>query len=155
MSNCRIPYRPASVLPVGIPPLNLFRMWAHSPSTLPHAISLGTACFRDTSLSPYLRELLCLLNARHMECEYQWKQHVQIAKTVGVPESKVAALAAGNLSREVWSDEEKALLEFLAEVIASPHVSDKVFANARMWFSDQAMVEIVTMQVSKEGRWGN
>ena len=90
-----------------------------------------------------------------MECEYQWKQHVQIAKTVGVPESKVAALAAGNLSREVWSDEEKALLEFLAEVIASPHVSDKVFANARMWFSDQAMVEIVTMQVSKEGRWGN
>jgi hypothetical protein len=27
-------------------------------------------------------------------------------------------------------------------------VSDKVFTNARMWFSDRALVEVVTMQVS-------
>jgi AhpD family alkylhydroperoxidase len=149
MPNNRIPYRPASVLPSGIPPLNLFRMWAHSPSTLPHEISLGTACFRDTSLSPHHRELVCLLNARRLQCEYQWRQHVQIAKSTGVPDQQVAALEAGNLSSEgIWSEEQRALLAFLDEVIAGPEVSDKVFTNARMWFSDRALVEVVTMQVS-------
>jgi hypothetical protein len=36
----------------------------------------------------------------------------------------------------------------LDEVITGPEVSDKVFTNARMWFSDRALVEVVTMQVS-------
>lgn len=42
MSRVRIPYRSASVLPSGIPPLNLFRLLAHSPSTFGHSLSLGT-----------------------------------------------------------------------------------------------------------------
>ncbi|KAH7384959.1 AhpD-like protein [Cadophora sp. MPI-SDFR-AT-0126] len=146
MSPVRIPYRPASVLPVGIPPLNLFRMWAHSPSTLPHAISLGTACFRDTSLSPYQRELVCLLNAQRLCCEYQCKQHIQIARTTGVSDSQIEALSAGDITADVWSNQEKALLAFVDAVITGPDVSDLVFDNARRCFSDQTLVEVVTMQ---------
>ncbi|KUJ16914.1 uncharacterized protein LY89DRAFT_67667 [Mollisia scopiformis] len=146
MSGVRIPYRPASVLPTGIPPLNLFRLWAHSPSTLPHAISLGTACFRDTSLTPYQRELVCLLNAQRLACEYQCKQHIQIAKTVGITDGQIEALISGNISSSVWSASEKALLAFVDEVIAGPEVSDEVFANVRRCYSDQVLVEVVTMQ---------
>ncbi|CZS97288.1 uncharacterized protein RAG0_06437 [Rhynchosporium agropyri] len=146
MSPVRIPYRPASILPVGIPPLNLFRMWAHSPSTLPHAISLGTACFRDTSLSPYQRELVCLLNAHRLSCDYQWKQHIQIARTTGISNGQIEAIIAGNITSDVWSDQEKALLAFVDEVIAGPEVRDVVFDNARSCLSDQTLVEIVTMQ---------
>lgn len=149
MSPVRIPYRPASVLPPGIPPLNLFRLWAHSPSTLPHAISLGTACFRDTSLTPYQRELVCLLNAVRLACDYQCKQHIQIAKASGLSDGQVEALMEGNISGSVWSDQEKALLAFVDEVIAGPEVSDIVFDNVRRCFSDQALVEVVTMQVGK------
>ncbi len=148
MSTARIPYRPASCLPKGIPPLNLFRMWAHSPSTLPHAISLGTASFRDTSLSPYHRELVCLLSAHRLSCDYQWKQHIQIAKATGVPARKIAAVKAGQITGDEFSDIEKALLAFLDEVIEGPEVSDATFETARKFFSDQALVEIVTMQAS-------
>lgn len=143
----RIPYRSPNVLPPGIPPLNLFRMWAHSPATLPHIISLGTVVFRDTSLSPYLRELVCLLNAKRLRCEYQWKQHVQIARHASVEEAKIAALAAGDISGDLWSAEEKALLAFMDEVIGGPEVSDAVFVQARKFYSDQILVEVVTMQV--------
>ncbi|KAF8857238.1 hypothetical protein BDZ45DRAFT_744625 [Acephala macrosclerotiorum] len=146
LSGVRIPYRSASVLPAGIPPLNLFRLWAHSPSTLPHAISLGTACFRDTSLTPYQRELVCLLNAKRLACEYQCKQHIQIAKTTGVTDAQIEALTSGNISSTVWSASEKALLAFVDEVISGPEVSDEVFANARRCYSDQLLVEVVTMQ---------
>lgn len=154
MSEVRIPYRPASCLPKGIPPLNLFRMWAHSPSTLPHAISLGTACFRDTSLSPYNRELVCLLNAHRLSCDYQWKQHIQIAKATGVSPSKIAAIKAGRITGDEFSDIEKALLAFLDEVIEGSEVSDAVFETARKYFSDQALVEVVTMQASSSRRKG-
>jgi alkylhydroperoxidase family enzyme len=143
----RIPYRPASVLPKGIPPLNLFRMWAHSPSTLPHVLSLGTACFRDTSLSPYQRGLICLLNANRVKCEYQWKQHVPIAKAAGVSDAQIAALAAADISGSLWSQEDKALLHFLDAVIEGPEVSEPVFERARGFFSDQILVEVVTIQV--------
>lgn len=147
MSPARIPYRPSTVLPAGIPPLNLFRMWAHSPSTLPHAISLGTACFRDTSLTPYQREIVCLLNAQRLRCEYQCTQHIQIARTVGLSDGQIEALSRGDTVSAVWSEQEKALLAFVDEVIAGPEVRDTVFENVRRCFSDQALVEIVTMQV--------
>lgn len=146
-SAARIPYRSASVLPKGIPPLNLFRMWAHSPSTLPHVLSLGTACFRDTSLSPYQRGLVCLLNASRVKCEYQWKQHVPIAKTAGVSDSQIAALAAADVSASLWSQEDQALLNFLNAVIDGPEVSESVFECARGFFSDQILVEVVTIHV--------
>ena len=146
----RIPYRDSSVLPPGIPPLNLFRMWAHSPSTLPHVISLGTAVFRDTSLSslsPRLRELLCLLNAKRLKCEYQWKQHVPIARQNLVTEKQIAAIFAGEIVGDDFSLEEKALLAFLDQVIRGPEVDEDVFMNARAFFNDQILVEVVTMQV--------
>jgi len=148
MSTVRIPYRPASVLPAGIPPLNLFRLWAHSPATLPHSLSLGTACFRDTSLSPYKRELLSLLSAQRLSCQYQWKQHVSIARTTGVSEDQISALISGDIYSDVWSTQEKALLAFIDAVIAGPEISDTVFNDARRCFSDQALVEMVTLQVS-------
>lgn len=143
----RVPYRDASVLPPGIPPLNLFRMMAHSPSTLPHLLSLGTAVFRDTSLSPHLRELVCLWNAKRLHCEYQWKQHVPAAKQNSVTEAQIAALHAEDISGKEWSLEEKALLAFLDQVISMPEVDHGVFLEARNHFSDQALVEVVTMQV--------
>ena len=148
MPTARIPYRPASCLPKGIPPLNLFLMWAHSPSTLPHAISLGTACFRDTSLSPHNRELVCLLTAHRLSCDYQWKQHVQIAKATGVPTAQIEAIEADQITGDRFSVLEKALLAFLDEVLKGPEVSDSVFEEARKHFSDQALVEVVTMQAS-------
>lgn len=130
--------------------VDLFRLWAHSPSTLPHIISLGTACFRDTSLSPYMRELVCLLNATRLSCDYQWKQHSQIAKTTGIPETQISAIAAGNITGEMWSEEEKALLAFLDAVISGPEVDDETFSQARAHFSDQALVEVVTLQVRND-----
>lgn len=56
---------------------------------------------------------------------------------------------AGDIqSDNVWSTQEKALLAFMDAVITGPEVSDTVFNNARRCFSDQALVEMVTLQVS-------
>ncbi|KAH9203771.1 hypothetical protein DL95DRAFT_418787, partial [Leptodontidium sp. 2 PMI_412] len=72
--------------------------------------------------------------------------HIQIARTTGVSDSQIEALSAGDITSEVWSNQEKALLAFVDEVIAGPELSDLAFDNARRCFSDQALVEVVTMQ---------
>ena len=90
---------------------------------------------------------MCLLTANRLQCEYLWKQHVQIARQSSVEEAKIAALAAGDISGDLWSAEEEALLAYLDEVIGGPEVSDAVFAQARKFYSDQVLVEVVTMQV--------
>lgn len=122
---------------------------AHSPSTLPHLLSLGTAIFRDTSVSPHLRELICLLNAQRLGCEYQLKQHIPIAKANGVTEKQIAMLLTGSISGENWSGEERTLLAFVDQVIGSSEVDDSVFQEARKYHRDQVLVEVVTMQVRK------
>jgi hypothetical protein len=61
---------------------------------------------------------------------------------------KIAAIKAGQITDDEFSEVEKALLAFVAEVIAGPEVSDPVFETARKHFSDQALVEVVTMQAS-------
>jgi len=91
---------------------------------------------------------VCLLTAHRLSCDYQWKQHVQIAKATGVPAAKIDAIKADQITGEGFSEIEKALLAFLDEVLKGPEVSDLVFEEARKHFSDQALVEVVSMQAS-------
>lgn len=147
-SLVRIPYRSASVLPKTIPPLNLFRMLAHSPTTLPHILSLGTACFRDTSLSSYQRELLCLLTAKRAGCDYQWEQHLGPGRTAGITEDQISAIAAGDFCGSMWTAQDAALLGLLdASFENSQVVSNTIFAKAKEFFSDQVLVELLVVQV--------
>lgn len=58
-------------------------------------------------------------------------------------------MLANDITSDIWSSQEKALLAFMDAVIADPEVSDTVFDDARRCFSDQALVEMVTLQVSQ------
>jgi alkylhydroperoxidase family enzyme len=87
------------------------------------------------------------LNAKRVKCDYQWKQHVPIARAARVSETQIAALAAADTSGSLWSEEDKALLHFLDAVIEGPEVNETVFEKAREFFSDQVLVEVVTVQV--------
>lgn len=65
-----------------------------------------------------------------------------------MPAAKIEAIKADQITAAEFSELEKALLAFLDEVLKGPEVSDPVFEEARKHFSDQALVEVVTMQVS-------
>jgi alkylhydroperoxidase family enzyme len=70
---------------------------------------------------------VCLLTAHRLSCDYQWKQHVQIAKATGVPAAKIDAIKADQITGEGFSEIEKALLAFLDEVLKGPRLV--------IWFS--------------------
>jgi 4-carboxymuconolactone decarboxylase len=72
-----------------------FPIWIASPEGFGAVESFATFVRYGSSLEPRLRELVILLVARHWNCAYEWSAHSEHALDAGVPESVVAALAAG------------------------------------------------------------
>jgi hypothetical protein len=51
---------------------------------------------------------------------------------------------------DIWGEREVALFRFLGEVISSPTAGEEAFVEARRWFDDQQIVEILIAQVNRE-----
>lgn len=65
------------------------------------------------------------------------------SSTAGASDEKIAALPSFRAS-DLFSPEEKAALELAEAMSATPaDVSGKVFMNARQWFTEAQMVELV------------
>ena len=79
------------------PRINLFAMLANAPALIGPALRLGEAILTRGDLPADLRELAILQSARTTDTEYEWVQHEAIARLVGVPDAKVAAIRSGDL----------------------------------------------------------
>src|SRR4051794_12638351 len=76
-----------------LPPLNIFRTLAHAETAFRPFLRFGGAVLGQMSLDPVVRELAILTVAKEAEAEYEWIQHVAIAKQVGASDEQIAALA--------------------------------------------------------------
>ena len=79
------------------PKINLFTMLANAPALIGPSLRLGEAILTRSDLPAHLRELAILQSAKTTGTEYEWVQHEVIAKLVGVPDEKVAAIKTGAL----------------------------------------------------------
>ena len=123
--------------------LNVFTMWAHSPNTIGLIMELGAAQFAKLELPRSIRELVTLLGGRANSAEYEWVQHVPMAKAAGVSEEQMAALKRGDLDAAHFNPAELAALQLAAAVEAGPTVPDAVFKAAREQLGDRQVVELV------------
>jgi 4-carboxymuconolactone decarboxylase len=79
------------------PRINLFRMLANAPSVAGATLRLGEAILTKGDLDAVLRELAILHTARLTGTDYEWEQHREIARLVGVEEAKVRAIERGEI----------------------------------------------------------
>ena len=98
----RIPYPDESTLSPkvrealdALPALNVFRMLAHAETAFRPFLRFGGAILGALELDPRLRELAILQVARSSGAEYEWVQHVPIARAVGVSDEQIAAVEDG------------------------------------------------------------
>jgi alkylhydroperoxidase family enzyme len=145
----RIPYPEIDKLPAELRELlkqtnlHIFNMWAHSVNTVEFAIRLGAAQFAKLELPRSIRELATLFVGRANSADYEWVQHVALAKAAGVTDAQIAALQQSNLDPAVFSAEELAALRLVAAVVAGPKVSDDVFNSAQKYFNNRQLVELI------------
>jgi alkylhydroperoxidase family enzyme len=147
----RIPYPEIEKLPAELPALlkqanlNVFTMWAHSVNTIDLVVRLGAAQFAKLELPRSIRELVTLFGARANSSDYEWGQHVALAKAAGVTDAQFAALESGEFDCTVFSPQQLAALKLAAAVLAAPEVSDAVFDSARKHLSNRQLVELVAV----------
>lgn len=126
-------------------PANIFNMMAHAQTCLKPVMKLGGTLLGKLELDPRLREL-CLLRAVRLEGgDYEWVQHVPIARDVGATEAQIAALENDDDEAACFDAREKAALRFTREVVVDVRASEATVAEARKHLSDRELVELILM----------
>ena len=129
--------------------LNLYKTLAHSPAAFGHFNRLGNALLQKAKLDPRLRELAILRIAKLCGSEYEWAQHVPFARDVGITQAQIDAM--GNWQKAaVYSDRERATLQYVDEVTQSVKVQDATFVALKKHLDNASIVDL-TLSI---GFWG-
>jgi alkylhydroperoxidase family enzyme len=126
----------------GTPP-NLYRALANHPALLAAWTEFSKTLRHDTRTPRALRELVILRGGQLMRSEYEWAQHLPMARKVGVSEAQINALSAWRTSPQ-FDEREKAALA-LAEAVTQGHVSDEVYKQAVRHFDHHDYVELAAV----------
>jgi alkylhydroperoxidase family enzyme len=123
--------------------LNIFRMMAHAETNFRPLLRLGSSILAEQKLNARLRELAILRVAKMSPAEYEWVQHVPIAKMVGATDEEIAAIDRGEVEAKCLDADAQLVLRFTTEVVRDARPSDSTLDAAKARFSAQEIVELV------------
>ena len=123
----------------GTPP-NLYRGLANHPAIVAAWTEFANTLRHGSRTPRALRELVILRGAQLSGSEYEWAQHLKMARKAGVREAQIAALADWRVSPEFGAKEKAALA--VAEAVTNGRVSDAVYEEARRHFDHHDYVEL-------------
>jgi len=123
----------------GTPP-NLYHCLANHPRLVAAWSDFSKALRHDTRTPRALRELVILRGAQLMRSEYEWAQHLKMARNAGISDAQIGELASWKNSNLFDAREKAALL--LAEAVTSGRVTDEVYAEAMRHFDHHDYVEL-------------
>ena len=123
----------------GEPP-NLYKALGNHPKLTAAWTEFSKTLRHDTRTSRALRELVILRGAQLMKSEYEWAQHLRMARKAGVREAQILELKKWKSSRE-FDEKEKAALR-IAEAVTNGRVSDADYAAAMQHFDHHDYVEL-------------
>lgn len=105
--------------------IHLLCAMANNPAVLQSYMRYGTTLWTESGLDPADLERCILTVARALDAEYEWNQHVPIARELGVPESDIRAISEGAFDR--FDDRRAALLRYV-QAVAENDVDDETHA---------------------------
>jgi alkylhydroperoxidase family enzyme len=123
----------------GTPP-NLYKALANHPRLVAAWTEFSKTLRHDTRTPRALRELVILRGAQLMRSEYEWAQHLPMARKAGVSEAQIAALPSWKTSPHFDAREKAALA--LAEAVTQGHVTEKIYEEATRHFDHHDYVEL-------------
>ncbi len=127
-----------------VPPLNIFRMMANAETAFRPWLRWGAALLRELELDPLLRELAILRVARLTpHAEYEWVQHVPLAKAVGASDDQVAALERDDAEAACFSADQQLALRFTTEVVRDAQASETTLEQLSEMLSPREIVELL------------
>ena len=120
-------------------------MLAHSPAVAEQFLRLAQAQFTSLELSLGDRELLILVVAALVECEYEYRQHIPVSESAGVDSAVREAIWSGTLVPSDLGERDRVLVAFVRAILRSPHPDGRLVATVREYFSEREIVEILQL----------
>jgi alkylhydroperoxidase family enzyme len=124
------------------PHTNIYRMLANSEAGLKGFTRMGNALLFRAELDAGLRELAILRVGRLSRAAYEVFQHERMAREAGVGEDKIAALRDATIEAPAFSDNEKAVLRFVDDVVRNVRASDRMLKVVQSFLTPGAIVEL-------------
>jgi 4-carboxymuconolactone decarboxylase len=122
--------------------LNIFRVLMNHPKlTRRWTVFAGHVLHKQT-LPVRERELLILRIGWLNQAEYEWAQHVEIAKRAGITEAEIERVTEGPKAAG-WSAHEAALLQAADDLFEHSVVSDATWAALAARCSTEQMMDAV------------
>lgn len=122
--------------------LNIFKTMAHSPRLMHDWLRMASPLLANgLLLSPRLREIAVLRVAQNSRSEYEFGQHIPIARGVGLEDEDFAALKDFE-SSDRFSDLERALIRYVDAVSSFTAEAPELARALRQWLSDRELLEL-------------
>jgi 4-carboxymuconolactone decarboxylase len=118
-----------------------YRFLLHSPDVARGIGGLGTRLRESGVLSPREYEMVVLLTARHLGCEFVQRAHERIAPTLGLDPREVRALLEGTF--QASDPREAAVCEVTQALHAHARVPDAIAARARQTLGARGVAEVI------------
>ena len=123
-----------------VPDLGIFRLVANAQGPFVHWIRFGNRLLDGEEFDAALRELAILQVARMtLGADYEWVQHVAIARAVGVSDAQIAAIEAG----ETLDGDAGLVVGFTTEVVRDASPGEETLAAMKARFSTREIVHLL------------
>ena len=106
--------------------------------------AVGEALRFEAVVSGSVRELCILAVAVHYECEFEWYAHSAIARSIGLGEEALEAIACGLVPREL-SEIEKAALALTKALLDGGEMDPDVVGHALVLLGDDGAFEVAIL----------
>ena len=123
------------------PVSNMIGIFAWHPELTKAFLVFNNHLFRST-LSARVRELATVRVAWLRRGEYEWAQHIRMARAAGVTDEELDAVPAGP-DAPVWGPLDAAVLRAVDEVIADRYVSDDTWKLLAEHFDRRQQMDLV------------
>ncbi len=124
-------------------PLNIFTTLARNPNLFRRWIGFGAALL-DGTIPARTRELAILRIADLSDSEYEWAQHVPLARAAGVTVEEIEALRRA-LDRHPWAADDLALLKVVDELDFLGFLVDETWEDALEVLGEAGMIELLML----------
>ncbi len=123
-------------------PLNIFATLARHPKLLKRWLVFAVHVLNKSSLAPRERELAILRTGWLCRSEYEWRQHVVIARDCGLSDDEIDRVGDGPQAPG-WSEHERALLRAVDELHADAFVSDATWNTLRQRYGEEQLLDLI------------
>ena len=103
--------------------LNIFRTLANHPDLTRRWLVFGNHVLAKSTLSPRVRELVILRVGWRCGSDYEWGQHVLIARGLGISDEEIARLQLADVAPE-WNEAEACVIRAADELHNTQEMTD-------------------------------